>query len=142
MNPVKIIKGYIDIFGRLGQIYRQHGGLINVIKTSYRTDDLKLGTHVGTDKYGNRYFQNNFYFYGRNRWVIYADRVNDWYDGSQVPAEWFGWLHYKTDLLPHQDPSRPKYEWMTDHRQNLSGTKEAYVPYSTTKPKIEPWKPS
>lgn len=36
MNPVKIIKGYIDILGRLGQIYRQNGGLINVIKISYR----------------------------------------------------------------------------------------------------------
>lgn len=83
-----------------------------------------------------------FYLLGRNRWVIYADHVNSWYDGSQVPAEWFGWLHYKTDLLPHQDPSRPKYKWMSDHRQNLSGTREAYVPYSTTKPKIEPWKPS
>lgn len=34
-----------------------------------RTDDLKLGTHVGTDKYGNRYFQNNFYFYGKYLYV-------------------------------------------------------------------------
>lgn len=24
------------------------------------------------------------------------------YDGSQVPAEWFGWLHYKTDLPPNE----------------------------------------
>jgi len=39
---------------------------------------------------------------GRNRWVEYADRVYLDYDGSQVPAEWFGWLHYKTDLPPHK----------------------------------------
>lgn len=63
------------------------------------------------------------------------------YDASQVPPEWFGWLHYKTDLLPHEDPSRPKYKWMIDHRENVSGTKEAYMPYSTTRPKIEAWKP-
>lgn len=78
---------------------------------------------------------------GTNRWVIYSEKVGLNYDGSQVPAEWFGWLHYKTDLLPHQDPARPKYKWMTDHKPNLSGTYEAYMPYSTTKPKIQSWKP-
>lgn len=39
-------------------------------------------------------------FPGRNRWVEYADEIWLNYDGSQVPAEWFGWLHYKTDLPP------------------------------------------
>ncbi|EFN66947.1 Probable NADH dehydrogenase [ubiquinone] 1 alpha subcomplex subunit 12, partial [Camponotus floridanus] len=104
-------------------------------------DELKTGTLVGQDKYGNRYYENNMYFVGRNRWVIYADKVGFNYDGSQVPAEWFGWLHYKTDLTPDKDPARPKYKWMLDHQQNLSGTNEAYMPYSTTKPKIEPWQP-
>lgn len=27
---------------------------------------------VGTDQFGNKYFENNRYFYGRNRWVEYA----------------------------------------------------------------------
>lgn len=64
------------------------------------------------------------------------------YDGSQVPAEWFGWLHYKTDLPPDKDPGRPpKYKWMADHTENLSGTTGQYVPYSTTVQKIQPWKP-
>ena len=35
-------------------------------------DELKLGTLVGTDKYGNKYYQNKRFFYGRNRWVEYA----------------------------------------------------------------------
>lgn len=78
---------------------------------------------------------------GRNRWVIYAERVGMNYDGSQVPPEWFGWLHYKTDLPPDKDPSRPKHKWMLDHQPNLSGTNQAYMPYSTTRPKIESWKP-
>ena len=29
-----------------------------------RFDDLKLGKHVGTDKYGNKYFENDMYFVG------------------------------------------------------------------------------
>lgn len=61
----------------------------------FRFDDLKIGKHVGTDKYGNKYFENNYYFYGRNRWVEYAPHVHMAYDGSQIPAEWFGWMHYK-----------------------------------------------
>lgn len=73
--------------------------------------------------------------------MIYADKVGLNYDGSQVPPEWFGWLHYKTDLPPYKDPSRPKHKWMMDHTQNLSGTNRAYMPYSTTRPKIEPWHP-
>ncbi len=39
-------------------------------------------------------------YLGRNRWVIYNDKTGLEYDGSMVPAEWFGWLHYKTDLPP------------------------------------------
>lgn len=73
---------------------------------------------------------------------MYSDHVWMNYDGSQVPAEWFGWLHYKTDLPPHKDPNRPHYKWMAEHTPNLSGTKEAYMPYSTTVPKVEPWRPS
>ena len=43
---------------------------------------------VGVDKYGNKYFENPTYFYGRNRWVIYNEKVHLEYDGSQIPAEW------------------------------------------------------
>ena len=39
-------------------------------------------------------------FLGRNRWVIYNEKTGVEYDGSMVPAEWFGWLHYKTDFPP------------------------------------------
>lgn len=37
---------------------------------------------------------------GRNRWVVYSDHVGFNYDASQIPPEWYGWLHYKTDLIP------------------------------------------
>lgn len=60
---------------------------------------MKLGTLVGTDKYGNKYYENPYYFYGRNRWVQYATHVNMDYDASQIPAEWYGWMHYKVNEL-------------------------------------------
>jgi NADH dehydrogenase (ubiquinone) 1 alpha subcomplex subunit 12 len=31
---------------------------------------------------------------------------------------------------------------MIDHIENKSGTQEAYMPYSTTKPKIQAWDPN
>ncbi|XP_075152179.1 NADH dehydrogenase (ubiquinone) B17.2 subunit [Haematobia irritans] len=131
----------LDRLGKLFQIVRQNGGLKNTYLKLYRNDDLKIGTLVGTDKYGNKYFENPYYFYGRNRWVEFADHVNMDYDGSQIPAEWFGWMHYKTDLPPIRDGNRPKHKWMADHSENLSGTPEQYMPYSTTRPKIEAWDP-
>ncbi|CAH1642899.1 unnamed protein product [Spodoptera littoralis] len=120
---------------------RQNGGIRASLYKLYRQDELKDGKLIGEDKYGNKYYENPRYFYGRNRWVEYNDKAYLNYDGSQVPAEWFGWLHYKTDLPPHQDPSRPKYKWMADFTENMSGTTGQYVPYSTTRSKVEPWVP-
>lgn len=54
--------------------------------TVYRQDELKDGTLVGEDKFGNKYFENPRYFYGRNRWVEYSDNYNMNYDGSQVSS--------------------------------------------------------
>ena len=34
------------------------------------------------------------------RWIIYNPKHGVDYDASMVPAEWFGWLHYKTDKTP------------------------------------------
>lgn len=131
----------LDKIARLFRIIRQNGGIFKSLVVLGRVDELKEGTLVGEDKYGNKYYQNNMYFYGRNRWVIYNPKVGLNYDASQVPPEWFGWLHYKTDLLPTQDPTRPRYKWISDHTPNMSATPQAYMPYSTTQPKIEAWKP-
>ncbi|XP_006616142.1 probable NADH dehydrogenase [ubiquinone] 1 alpha subcomplex subunit 12 [Apis dorsata] len=132
----------VDKIYNLWNIIKANGGILNSVYTLFRMDTLKAGTLMGEDKYGNKYYENNSLFYGRNRWVIYSEAVYLDYDGSQVPAEWFGWLHYKTDLIPSKDLSRPNYKWMADHKPNLSGTNKAYMPYTTTKPKIIPWKPS
>merc|ERR1712080_809284 len=94
----------------------------------------------GADKYGNKYFKNEYYFMGRSRWVEFNYDKGLEYDASQIPAEWYGWMHYKTDKTPLQEPPAD-YPWMIPHKENKSGTNEAYVPYSTTRPKIQAWKP-
>ncbi|XP_013175998.1 PREDICTED: probable NADH dehydrogenase [ubiquinone] 1 alpha subcomplex subunit 12 [Papilio xuthus] len=131
----------LDKIANFFTIIKQNGGIRGSLYKMYRQDDLKDGVLVGQDEFGNKYYQNPRFFYGRNRWVEYSDNFNMDYDGSQVPAEWFGWLHYKTDLLPHEDPSRPKYKWMVPFTENMSGTTGQYTPYSTTRPKVEPWLP-
>ncbi|XP_059488859.1 probable NADH dehydrogenase [ubiquinone] 1 alpha subcomplex subunit 12 [Neocloeon triangulifer] len=131
----------LDKVGRLFEIIRQNGGIRASLAKIYRMDELKSGTLIGEDKYGNKYYENKMYFYGRNRWVDYNEKLALDYDGSQVPAEWFGWLHYKTDIPPNKDPTRVKYAWMADHTENLSGTSGAYMPYSTVPPKIQAWVP-
>uniref|UniRef100_A0A4D5R9F3 NADH dehydrogenase [ubiquinone] 1 alpha subcomplex subunit 12 n=1 Tax=Scolopendra viridis TaxID=118503 RepID=A0A4D5R9F3_SCOVI len=130
----------LDKVKRGFDIIRANGGILSSLFKLYRMDDIKIGTLVGTDPYGNKYFENKMYFYGRNRWVEYADHINMDYDGSQVPAEWHRWLHYMTDDPPSKVPPK-KYPWMIAHTENLSGTSGAYQPYSTTRPKIESWVP-
>lgn len=94
-----------------------------IFSSTFSMDEIKSGTLVGADKYGNKYYEDPSQFYGRNRWVEYTEHKNLEYDGSQIPAEWFGWMHYKTDLPPNRDGSRVQYKWMADHSENLSGTK-------------------
>lgn len=130
----------LDKLVKLQRMIKNHGGIKASLYHFYLTDDLKEGTLIGEDKNGNKYYQNNDYFIGRSRWVIYNPKHNVDYDGSMVPAEWFGWLHYKTDKNPIEHPP-VKYEWMAEHTYNNSGTKDAYMPYTTTKPKIEAWVP-
>merc|ERR1712121_183865 len=122
------------------EIIQQQGGFKAALYKLYRNDDIKKGVCVGEDKCGNKYFQNNFYFMGRSRWVEYNYDKGLEYDGSQIPAEWFGWLHYKTDTTPHEKPP-VQYKWLKPHKENMSGTSEAWMPYSTTPQKIHSWKP-
>lgn len=101
------------------------------------------GKHVGTDQFGNRYYENRRKnHYGKhNRWVIYKGIA----EPSKVPAEWHGWLHYMTEQLPEK-----RYDWQCEHLPNLSGTGYAYYPpghsFSEGKRKkatgdYEAWKP-
>uniref|UniRef100_A0A8D1CP28 NADH dehydrogenase [ubiquinone] 1 alpha subcomplex subunit 12 n=1 Tax=Sus scrofa TaxID=9823 RepID=A0A8D1CP28_PIG len=70
-----------------------HGGLRGYLRVLFRANDVRVGTLVGEDKYGNKYYEDNKQFFGRHRWVIYTTEMNGrdtfWdVDGSMVPPEW------------------------------------------------------
>lgn len=47
------------------------------------------GRLVGTDQFGNRYFEDNETTYNRKRWVLYKDMSQ--YNPTSIPPEWHGW---------------------------------------------------
>lgn len=102
--------------------------------------DWKFGDVVGKDKYGNTYYENKFYFYGKDRWVTFNPKANCETDASMIPPEWHNWMQHVTDKPPTIQP-RVSYKWLADHTQNFSGSDMAYTPYSTTRPKIGSWAP-
>lgn len=81
------------------------------------------GQLVGTDQQGNRYYTERKGIPGRRvrRWVIYNGPV----EASRVPAEWHAWLHYTVDAPLQPSPEKP---WIQDHKANMSGTPDAYLP--------------
>ncbi len=78
---------------------------------------------------------------GRSRWVIYNEKYGLDYDGSQIDPVWHAWIHYRTDIPPTKEQPIT-YNWVEDNpEENKTGTKDQYVPYSTTRPKLEAWEP-
>ncbi|XP_045615840.2 LOW QUALITY PROTEIN: probable NADH dehydrogenase [ubiquinone] 1 alpha subcomplex subunit 12 [Procambarus clarkii] len=130
----------LDKLVKAARIIKNHGGIRGSLYQLYRVDDLKDGTLVCKDALGNKYYENKQLTLGRDRWVIYHPRYGMDYDGSQVTVEWYGWLHHKTDKPPTEE-APITYSWVSEHTENKTGTEEAYMPYTTTKPKIEAWVP-
>lgn len=86
----------------------------------------KRGALVGTDAFGNRYYQSrdNISYDGRKRrWVTY----NGYAEASKVPPEWHGWLHYTFDEPPTEAPL-PRRAWEIDYKPNQTGTPMAWRP--------------
>uniref|UniRef100_A0A0B6Z2C9 NADH dehydrogenase [ubiquinone] 1 alpha subcomplex subunit 12 n=1 Tax=Arion vulgaris TaxID=1028688 RepID=A0A0B6Z2C9_9EUPU len=128
-----VVKNFINII-------KHNGGLKGTFLKAFRTDDFKWGALIGEDKFGNKYFQNDYYFFGRSRWVEYSLQFGHDYDASQIPPEWHRWMSYITDDPPSTHPL-PHRKWMAEYTDNPTGTKNEYVPYTTTRPKIEAWVP-
>ena len=80
---------------------------------------------VGTDDFGNRYFEERKpSLEGRlRRYVVYKGYA----DASRVPSDWHGWLHHTFDEAPSASPL-PRRAWEKDHVPNLTGTVHAYRP--------------
>ena len=123
--------------------------LRGILTHGARMSEFRCGTLVGEDKYGNRYFENNDYTLGRNRWWIPHDRCTEemWnYDANDIPAEWHRWMTHMTDKPPTSHPPPPRVFYIdhartptrcSDQWGQSQGTQ--YVPYSTTRTKVESW---
>ncbi len=77
------------------------------------------GEEVGQDAQGNRYYQTAD---GKRRWVIFAGEN----EASRVAAEWHGWLHKTTNILPAASDI-PIRAWEQPHRSNPTGSDDAYL---------------
>ena len=106
----------------LNQIFTWWSGI--TVGASF--DIKRRSGYVGTDEYGNKYFEERKpSLEGRHRrYVIYRGLA----EPSKVPADWHGWLHHTVNEPPTHMPLNRR-EWETDHTPNMTGT-----PYAT-KPK-------
>ncbi|KAG7361497.1 NADH:ubiquinone oxidoreductase 17.2 kD subunit-like protein [Nitzschia inconspicua] len=93
--------GLIENF-RTALQYR--GGWKGLLQHMYSNGDFpfKIGTYMGCDAFGNRYYENRVdYPTGQHRWVEPADIQN--FDSSQIPPEWHGWMTSMNDVTPSQE---------------------------------------
>lgn len=101
----------------------------------------KFGKLVGQDEHGNKYYENMNETLWRHRWVDYASHD---YNASQVSSEWHAWMQHTRHEPPTSDIvlQQAKKSWQIPHFENLTGTRGAYKPYSTTKHKVATWDPT
>ncbi|XP_045145479.1 NADH dehydrogenase [ubiquinone] 1 alpha subcomplex subunit 12-like [Echinops telfairi] len=97
-----------------------HGGLQGYLSVSFTANDVRVGTLVGEDKYGNRYYEANKQFLGLTD-VSEMNGRNAFWD---VDGSIKGMVPLGQPYIQHEWPSRH------------------YVPYSTTRKKIQEWVPS
>ncbi|KAH5211662.1 NADH dehydrogenase 1 alpha subcomplex subunit [Parastagonospora nodorum] len=104
--------------------------------------DTKVGTLIGKDRYGNKYFENlEDELPLRTRWVDYKDHE---FDPSQIEPGWHAWMSYMVDKSPAADPllQRQVRVWeLKEHRPTLTWSRSGYKPYSTVKNKYSAWTP-
>ena len=96
-----------------------------------------FGKLVGRDEFGNKYYQNK----KGKRWVIYNGEIN----ASKITSDWFSWIHHINNTIPGE-LNKNKHSWQKPHKDNKTGTKEAYKPNKISKTaknfkKYETWKP-
>mmetsp|Transcript_26854 Transcript_26854/g.54546 ORF Transcript_26854/g.54546 Transcript_26854/m.54546 type:complete len:195 (-) Transcript_26854:145-729(-) len=111
------------IFG-FGKLVKEYG-FGDVWKQLRQCKEAKVGRLVGTDRFGNRYYENKLEQFNRDRWVVYntKDQHMD-YDPSTVPPEWHGWLHHMTDKLPEQLGDAPIYQEKSSYDTNLKTARD------------------
>ncbi len=96
-----------------------------------------FGKLVGKDESGNKYYESR----KGKRWVIYKGEI----DASKITSDWYSWIHYQTNIRPGTKP-HTKHSWQKPHKENKTGTKDAYKPNKISNKnkdfkKYESWKP-
>ena len=95
---------------------------------------LFFGKLVGTDEYGNKYYQSK----SNERWVIYSNNV----EATKITSNWFLWMHHTIDKIPDNQPI--KYSWQKNHLENQTGTSNSFkstkIRKNNIKKKYETWK--
>lgn len=81
---------------------------------------LFKGNFVGSDAFGNRYFERAGQPRSR-RWVIYAGPP----EAAIIGPEWHAWLHRLTDAPLSDSTARV---WQRPPQANLTGTAASYRP--------------
>ena len=98
-----------------------------------RLKTIFLGRLVGTDDYGNKYYESK----SGKRWVIYAETI----EASKIPVEWYSWMHSIKNKIEDTHELK-KYNWQKNHLSNQTGTDKAYTPkknQDATKKKYKTW---
>lgn len=115
-------------------------------QVAFLNDTKPGGVLVGTDDYGNKYYETDAEeeIHLRTRWVEYNATFLS-IDISKAEPGWHYWLGYGTNtppnLLPEDQKAHRAYPLPEKHKPMMTGTRGAYVPYSTAKPKFQPWQP-
>ena len=94
--------------------------------------DTKAGTLMGTDRWGNKYFENlEEELPLRTRWVDYKAKE---FDAAQIEPGWHAWMSYLVDKPPTEDKLLEvgRRVWELPHpTPNFTQGRGAYKPYST-----------
>lgn len=81
--------------------------------------DAKAGTFMGTDRAGNKYYEDLNEIPGRHRWVEFA--ANNEVNASQVDPAWHGWLHHTHKMPPQDNPNMSHPTWEAVSRESREG---------------------
>lgn len=109
-------------------------GFIEQVKTGIKVF-FRCAVNIGKDPYGNTYYESRNIFTGvpkkLKRWVIYKGMA----EGSKVPPEWHGWLHFYGEA-PRTGQKKGPYV------PNMTGAILNKPPQKSEKsPHYIPWKP-
>ncbi|KAF5644529.1 nadh-ubiquinone oxidoreductase subunit [Fusarium sp. NRRL 52700] len=103
--------------------------------------DTKAGRLIGTDRAGNKFFENNEELPLRTRWVEYAKHD---YDAAHIEPGWHAWISYSVDKPPTEDPLLQAGVRAFEPSRalpNFTQTRGAFKTYNTSKSKISAWEP-